>query len=329
MVRYRFGAHDLLRTRFAIAPLMELVGAVYVLRDPGRYTVHRPWAEWARTRVKGVDLSLLHVAAPFGTPFWPVFIGPPPVAPRAEPEDEFRRVLATPPDRVAAEVARTYPHGIPPAAQRFIDEPDAALAELVDQMRTFWRVALDPWWPRLSAALESEIASRARRLVAVGAQAAFTNLHPTVSWDGDTLCVHPTKKPAADVDLAGRGLLLVPAAFTWPNVWPRTDPPWDPALVYPPTGTADLWAPDEGHDDNLGALLGRRRARILRELERPASTLHLARMIGVSPGSISDHLSVLRRAGLIAGRREGRSVIYARTATGHSLCPPTARSTGE
>lgn len=45
MVRYRFGQRDLLRTRFAIAPLMELVGAVYALRDPRRYSLHRPWAE--------------------------------------------------------------------------------------------------------------------------------------------------------------------------------------------------------------------------------------------------------------------------------------------
>ena len=48
MVRYRFAQGDLLRTRFAIAPLMELVGALYVLRDPARYQVHRPWSEWAQ-----------------------------------------------------------------------------------------------------------------------------------------------------------------------------------------------------------------------------------------------------------------------------------------
>ena len=31
MVRYRFGQTDLLRTRFAVAPVIELLGAVYVL----------------------------------------------------------------------------------------------------------------------------------------------------------------------------------------------------------------------------------------------------------------------------------------------------------
>jgi DNA-binding transcriptional ArsR family regulator len=320
MVRYCFRHDDLLRTRFAIAPLMELVGAVYVLRDPRRYEVHRPWAEWARPRVSDLDLSLLDAAAPFGTPFWPVFIGPPPAAPRAKVEDEFERVLATPPVQVAAEVARTYPGEVPAAARRMIDDPEGALPELVEQMRGFWEATLAPWWARLSALLESEIAARARRLVASGTEAAFAGLHPTVSWDGTTLCVHPTKKPATEVELAGRGLLLVPAAFVWPVVWPRTDAPWDPALVYPPAGIAHLWEPDGKRGDALGSLLGRRRARILMELERPSSTLDLARRLELGAGSVSDHLKVLRRSGLIVGRREGRRVVYARTAIGDGLC---------
>jgi hypothetical protein len=293
-------------TRFAIPGAIRFTG-------PGRN---------ARPHTEHLDLSLLDVAAPFGTPFWPVFIGPPPAAPRAEVGDDLDRVLATPLDQVAAEIARTYPRGVPPAGHQFIDDPNRALHELVDQMQAFWEAALAPWWPRLSATLESEIASRARRLVAVGAEAAFTGLHPTVIWDGGTLCVHPTKKAPADVELAGRGLLLVPAAFTWPIVWPRTDPPWDPALVYPPVGIADLWAPDGRRDERLESLVGRRRARILLELERPASTLELAQRLEVSPGSVSDHLGVLRRAGLVAGRREGRQVVYARTASGDGLCRP-------
>lgn len=322
MIRYRFGQDDLLRTRFAIAPLMELIGAVYVLRDPARFVVHRPWADWARPRTGHLDLSLLDIATPFGTPFWPVFIGPPPCAPHAKVEDELERVRTTPPEQVVTEIRRTYPAGIPRAGQPFVDDPAAALGELVDQMQTFWDTALAPWWTRISAMLESEIASRARRLVAVGARAAFTDLHQTVRWDDGTLYVHPTKKAPADVDLAGRGLLLVPAVFTWPNVWPRTDPPWDPALVYPPSGIADLWTPDEARNDALESLLGRRRARVLRELDRPSSTLELARRMGVSAGSVSEHLTVLRRAGLVMRRREGLRVVYARTARGDDLRAP-------
>lgn len=226
-------------------------------------------------------------------------------------------------------------HGRPPPfrAQKFPREislsaafsssssASSRLSVAFSRSRSLSRLASSaaPWWTRISALLESEIAARARRLVAVGAQAAFTGLHQTVRWDQGTLYVHPTKKAPADVDLAGRGLLLVPAAFTWPNVWPRTDPPWDPALVYPPSGIADLWASDERRDDALESLLGRRRAQVLLELDRPASTLGLAQRMGVSPGSVSDHLTILRRAGLVMRRREGRRVIYARTAKGDDL----------
>ena len=135
-------------------------------------------------------------------------------------------------------------------------------------------------------------------------------------------CVHPTRKASADVQLAGRGLLLVPAVFTWPSVWPRTDPPWDPALVYPPAGIAELWAPERSGDEALESLLGRRRARVLLELDRPSCTLELAGRMEASPGGVSDHLTVLRQAGLVTRRREGRRVIYARTAKGTSLCGP-------
>jgi DNA-binding transcriptional ArsR family regulator len=75
----------------------------------------------------------------------------------------------------------------------------------------------------------------------------------------------------------------------------------------------------EAGDDALASLLGRRRAQVLRELDRPAATLDLARRIGVGPASVSDHLTTLRRAGLVTRRREGRRVIYTRTASGDDL----------
>ena len=51
----------------------------------------------------------------------------------------------------------------------------------------------------------------------------------------------------------------------------------------------------------------------------PATTQELARAHAASPAGVSEHLSVLRRAGLVAGRREGRTVRYARTAAGDAL----------
>ena len=184
-----FDRDDLLRTRFAISPLIELVAATYLLRLPRRFPEHRGWVESAATRVTGLRVDLLFAANPLGRTVWPNFHAPPPVSPHPRIDDELARVAATDPQLVRADVRRAYPDGAPPAARPFIDDPEGAVAELVTQMRSFWTVTLEPWWGRMSTFLESEIAARARRLVATGGEAAFVDLHPAVSWDGRTLAV--------------------------------------------------------------------------------------------------------------------------------------------
>jgi DNA-binding transcriptional ArsR family regulator len=316
-VRYRFGRHDLLRTRFAIAPLIELAAATYIVRRPREFPEHRRWVGEVRPRVAALHLDLLYAANPFGRTTWPGFDAPAPVTPHPQFEEELERVAATDPELLRSDFQRTYPEGVPADAEPFVTDPAAALAGFVVQARSFWAAALAPWWPRMSAFLESEIAARARRLVSVGSASAFADLDPTVSWDGRELVVHPVATVSRDVDLGGRGLLLIPSVLAW-SVWPRVDPPWDPALTYQPPGTGDLWL-DTSSEGALEELVGRRRAALLRVLEGPASTLTLAQRTGWSSGGISTHLAVLRRTGLVVRRRSGREVVYSRTAAGDAL----------
>lgn len=317
-VRFRFDREDLLRTRFAISPLIELVGAAYVVRMPRHFPEHRAWIAAVAPRLHGVDLELVFAAAPLGRRSWPNFNAPPPVSPHPPIEEELSRVAATDPAIVQADVRRAYPEGVPASAAVFVEEPEAALAALVSQLRAFWRAAIQPWWLPMSAFLESEISARARRLASRGGQAAFADLARGVSWDADTLTISPIAVASRDIDLGGRGLLLVPSVFAF-GVWPRIDAPWDPALTYQPPGIGDLWT-REDDDGALDVLIGRRRAAVLRSLDRPSSTLDLSRRTGWSPGGVSTHLGVLRANGLVARRRDGREVIYSRTATGDALC---------
>ena len=104
----------------------------------------------------------------------------------------------------------------------------------------------------------------------------------------------------------------------WPRVGAMFDPPWQPALIYPPRGVGTLWAPP-ADTPALADLLGPRRAAILGALDAPVSTTVLARRLGVSSASVSEHLGILRRAGLVRGRRAAREVLYARTAAGDAL----------
>lgn len=318
MIAYRFGHEDLLRTRFAISPLMELVGSVEAVREPERFPVHAPFVAWAEPRITGLAWGMLDAIIPRNARWYPDFVSPPPEESQARLEGELCRVLSTDPAQVAREVRMAYPGGVPAAARPLIDDPARALPALVAQMRAWWDAVLAPKWEVVLALLEAEVAERGRRLASVGPAAAFADLADTVRWhDGR---VEVRSRADREVDLAGRGLLLVPAVFSWPKVWPMHDPPWQPALVYAPRGIAELWSPRPQRDAAaLAELLGARRAAVLLGLDRPVSTLALARRLGASPAGVSAHLGVLRRAGLVVGRRDGRQVLYGRTGAGEQL----------
>jgi DNA-binding transcriptional ArsR family regulator len=321
VIAYRFGRDDLLRTRFAISPLFELAASVRVLGDPGGHSVHLPWVREARARLAGLDYSLIDALHPSG-PYAPDFVAPPPLTPLPVVEEELARVRATPPERVRLELGWTFEgREVPAVARPLLDDPAPALSALADLMAEYWERAIAPWWDAIRAVLEADIRQRARHLAGGGALELFAGLHADVRWHDGALLVERTHD--AEVELAGRGLQLVPAAFGWPRVGAMFDPPWQPALIYPPRGVGDLWAPVAEDAAALGELLGRRRAGILVALAAEATTTELASRLAASPAGVSEHLGVLRRAGLVRGRREGRSVLYSRTAAGDVL---TARA---
>jgi hypothetical protein len=320
VIRFRFGHEDLVRTRFAISPLFDLVWSTDALRDPARRSLHLPWVRAARDFLRGFDYSLLDMlATSSGAGYVPDFISPPPTTPLADVDAELARVRATPHEQVAQEVGWRFDGvPVPDAARPLLDDPDRGLDELTRVMRGYFERAIAPWWQAIRAALEADIVHRARRLTAGGAIEVFEDLHPQVQWRDGVLEVE--RPYDEDVDLGGRGLLLVPAAFAWPQVFALFDEPWQPSLVYTPRGIGALWAPEESGDrDALEALLGRRRAEILATLAVPAATTDLAARLAASAAGVNEHLGVLRRAGLVRAARDGRRVLYERTAMGEAL----------
>jgi DNA-binding transcriptional ArsR family regulator len=318
VIRYLFGPEDLGRVRFAISPVFELAASVEVVRNPEAHGVHAPWARAARERLGGLDFSLLD-ALVSGVGYRPDFITPPPDTPRAGLADGLARVRATEPAQIRKELGWAFPAGrMPATAERLVADPSGGLDELTRQMGAYWDRAIAPWWERIVAALESDVAHRARGLAAGGPLAAFAGLHPRVSWRAGGVEVEHAYD--AEVELGGRGLLLVPAAFVWPGLWAMLDPPWQPAIVYAPRGLGTLWEPpSRTRARALDGLLGGRRARILSELGAPASTSTLATRLHASAAGVSEHLGVLRRAGLVSATREGRAVMYVRTEAGEAL----------
>src|SRR4051812_16192228 len=305
--------------RFAISPALELSSSLRLFRDPSIAALHLPWVEQVRGELADLDLlPLLAILPPHG--YMPDFITPPPGSPLARIEDELELVRATPAKQVRKELdIFEDQHGgrFPLAAEPLRRKPAREVPRLVDTMAAYWQRALAPHWPHILGLLSADLRYRAARLTEGGAEALFDDLHPAITRVGDWLDIQHAWE--GTLELTGQGLLLLPSVFMWRGPSVISIEPWQPTLIYPARGIALLWDSETEATPQLAALLGATRARILAALDAPRSTTELAALIGQSPGGISQHLSVLAEARLVARHREGRVVLYARTPRADAL----------
>ena len=324
-LKIRLTPEDLSRVRFAFSPLQEVVLSLGVLSDPGRHVVHLPWVERTREALggSGVDLGPA-LALTRGGGYIPDFLTPPPLTPLPTFEAEMAALSETPPETVEAEVRLLEEGaGLDPDRRRVVDhflaDPVRSLGRLVETFALYYEIAISPHWPRMRARLEGDVLRRAQALAFGGPEALFADLHRSVRYreglvEIDKECVRAEVRPS------GRGVLLVPSIFAWPNLLAVLEPPWQPTLLYPPRGTARLWIPSpEEPEDTLREALGRGRASVLKGLLVPQTTTEIARREGASPGTVSEHLSRLRKAGLVEPHRQGRSVFYRLSYEGEAL----------
>jgi len=311
MVAIGLSAGAVARIRFAVSCLWEVVAAVRVLRDPGSHAVHLPWVR----RVPVPGDTLLWALVPREPAYLPDFLTPPPPGLTADLGAELARLRATPAAVVRHDLD-LYGHRAR-ALRDLHADPAAGLARLSAEIEAFWRAAIAPHWPRIQLLLDAEIFARARRLAAEGAAGLLNDLHSEVRWEAGTLSVSKRYCAAADVS-DGTGLVLVPSVFVWPSVLSifAGDAP---QLAYPARGVATLWEARRESSAALDAVLGRGRTRLLLELDAPGSTTELARRTGMTAGGVSQHLTALRAAGLVAAHRHGRSVLNVRTALAEAL----------
>lgn len=328
MIRLHFGQDDLGRARFAMSPLWETVTSLRTLTTAdGALQLHRPWREQLRGRLDDVDLELLTaLVRPVG--YLPDFLVPSPSRRATSFETALRQVAAASPTEVAWQLRHLADHPIASAGPRRAERtrllqglarrPKAGLARVTDALAQYWQVALAPHWPRLQALLRADIAYRLEQIADEGLDALLRNLHPSVSYADSTLRV--VKYYDGDADLSGRGLLLVPCAFAWPDVLVLTAEPSVPTVSYSPRGVGTLWQAAGSHETSaLAEVLGRTRAALLTQLDLPMSTTQLAAALALSAPTLSVHLQALTRAGILTSRRAGRAVLYARTELGNRL----------
>lgn len=315
VIEWRFTADDVARIRFAYSPVHELVLSLVVLRAPARHSLHLPWIRSARPRLAGLDLSELFALVPVRG-IVADFLSPSPTSPLPDFGAELDLIRNTPADRVVGDLADVpdVPDGI---RDRILADPRGAVDRIATTLQDYWDRAFAEHWPQVRSLLEADVLWRSRRLAVGGAAALFDDLHESVSWHGDRLTA--TDPWHYSGSLSGEGLLLVPSAMAWPAVRKMVEP-YQPVISYPARAVATLWEKAEAPSaEALAALIGRTRARLLDALAEPRSTTALARLLAVTPGAVSQHLSVLRSNGLVSRTRIGGSVLYRRTARGDTL----------
>lgn len=315
----RFSEADALRSRFAVSPVWEAVAAVRLLQHSAtQWPVYGPWLRRHAAAAADPVFAPLHAVQPrIGNT--PDFVTPPPVGPEPDIADQLAVVRATPPERVAAELARSVEPTNPRAEQvrALLADPVAARDALADAVARSWELLVAPEWKAMRAVLADDLAHRGRQVTAGGLAALFGDLHPTLEWGGSGLVATRSREP--DRDLGGAGLLLVPSVFTWPSLVVFIDLAYQPTLVYPARGVATLWTPRPAGPDRLARLLGATRATVLAALDPPVTTSDLAARYRLGLATVSAHLAALANAGLADRRREGHRVLYRRTDLGQAL----------
>lgn len=174
---------------------------------------------------------------------------------------------------------------------------------------------LRPHWPAICASHHTELARHGRRQARQGTVDMLTNLVPGARWH-DT-CLEIDTPRHREIRLRGRGLALAPTAF-WTGRPLVAGAPDEPILLVYPSHTPALLRIGSDHDP-LAGILGHTRAAVLRLLGHPTVTKDVARRLGISPASASEHTTALRAARLVSSHREGKAVLHHATPLGLDL----------
>ncbi len=318
VIELLFEPGDLARIRFGRSPMLELMSSVRIADHADRARMHRPWVQSVRGAVSALRLELLQPL--LSDPrYVPEFLTPPPDRMDTRFADELARIRSTPETAVRAQLDLLGGGApLPESLLALYENPERHLGRLAAEVQVYWRVAIEPIWSRLAGLLDAEIGYRADQLTSGGIVRLLGNLHPELEYAEDALRIlWPTWQSQNRLD--GAGVLLVPCVFAWPSLLVDTSPQC-PTLIYGPRGVGQVWdGSARSSAPSLADLLGRSRAALLARLDLPLSTTQVARDLGLSAASVSEHLSVLRRSRLVTSRRSGRQVLYQRTALGTDL----------
>ncbi|MBX9399350.1 helix-turn-helix domain-containing protein [Streptomyces sp. TRM72054] len=323
MLRIHFTSQDLENIRIARSPdpLWEIVCSVCRLQSKDGSLAFGPWRRVVRTRIRSDEASrwaarMLRTLVPYAT-YMPDFLTPHLEGENINLAAGIDRVLSTPERQLSAEITSLARAVGKPVVHPALARGDTeALRLLGNGLRTYHEAFLAPAWDRIDAAVRADFAWRSRALATGGTRALLETFRPMAVWRPPVLEVdYPVER---DLHLRGRGLRLIPSYFCWRRPITLIDEKMRPVLVYPADKTV---APLSAAAPELARLLGSTRACLLHETaaRECGTTSELAAAVGISLPSASQQLAVLREAGLLTSRRDGKHVLHTVTPMGQDL----------
>lgn len=313
MIELEVGIDDLTGVRFAADAVWETTASVAVLMRPHHHVLHQRLHDLMPRRPRFDHALLKEVLA--GSVWIPDTLGPLPSTRTRTPLAQLEALRDTAPEVVEGDLAQL--RRLMPRSRVAAMCPEQFVDELATAMSGFWSQVLAPMWDRIEGIVAADLAYHGNSLATDGLGVALHDLSDRLSFADGVLRV----KLSSDLRVAsqGRGIWFVPSVFLWPWVslaWVGGAP----VISYGARGAGRVWEDDHGDGGEvLAPLLGRSRAAILADLDIPRTTTSLAARLRLTPGTVSGHLSVLTSSGLLTSRRDGRRVLYSRTAMGTQL----------
>jgi DNA-binding transcriptional ArsR family regulator len=341
MLRFDLDGPMLANTRFAISPVAITVHALSLLSAKAA-PFGGGWHDQVRSAIR--DHRLTAVGALFGSAgdYVPDFLTPQPLGPEAEFGDELHAIATTGAERLAFELRVTIegvpcegvtgvvggraPNALLDLAQRGERAAAERLAAELDQV---WRLVVAPAWPMFRARLEADITGHAQVIARHGLAAVWPGLHPSLDMPADDhLRVASRFKGRIP---SGGGLTLVPTVFgsvlriiadSIPAPDPRSPMLAYPAAPGPRSRSSDAVPPPP---DPSPDLLGATRARLLADLDIARTTVELGERHFLAASTVSYHLGILHRSGLVTRVRDRNRVLYQHSSRAAAVLPGPRR----
>ncbi|MGI5292743.1 ArsR/SmtB family transcription factor [Nonomuraea polychroma] len=324
MLRIYFTGDDIARTRIAPGPdpLWELVLSLQMLRPQRGDLLFTSWRQEAGEAVRraglGDVLTLLLALTP-NVGYFPDFLNP--IEGMRGLEYGLEAIRTTPITALERDLSRLAArHRLPGSARHLAAGEPAVLTGLTEAMRVCYDVTVAPYRRSIDTALQRDRRIRTTALAHGGVEGLLASLRPMLTWSAGELRIPGHRHQ--ELHLRGRGLLLIPTYFCVSGPLTMFDPELPPVLIYPvERGPDALPVSTSKVSTALGALIGPTRAAVLNAIgtRDATSTTDLARRLGISPASTSEHTTVLRQAGLVMSHRDRNRMLHHLTDLGHAL----------